>query len=587
MNGERFDVLYERYCDGVLDAAEREEFLRFLQGPEGRARFVDLATFEARVADELGVARAAEKASSRTLRAVRRRPPAARSRLMPWLTAGFAAASLLILFFTAGRAPNPAPPARAPEARRLEEPLPVVRTPDPAPVVAPAPPRREERAPEPLVVPTPRPADAAPRPAPAPRPDPRPAPPPGPPPFVPAEPPKESSVAAIAVVEVVVGKVSVSTATTCLDVAAGHPLRGDENIETADGAAARIRFNDGTRLTLGPDTMLARISEVQGGKSVRVDRGVLGAEVVKQARPMILAGPHAQATVLGTAFTFAVSLGATRLDVREGRVRFTRGASSVVVEAGEYVVAVPGPDLAVRKSTAAWRAPALGLIAWMKADGLDPGMRGVACWENLAGVGNHAMQPQAACQPKFVEEPRPCVRFDGQGDSLELPPGLSDFKDGLSAVVVARVAGGSGPGTFLDLGAGPACDNVHFGRRDGDLVFWAYANGQTRGRVEAPAVAVDQWAVYMVVAQAGGRTALYRNGKPVGGGDTSRLHGEARKSNLVGKSHGAGDGAFRGDIAELLLYQRPLSEAERQHIDAHLWAKYLDPSLPAPLPRLR
>ena len=580
MNLDRFDALYERYCDGTLDAAEREEFLRLLQDPAGRARFADLSVFASLVTDELGVAQAAEKPGSRTLRALRRRPRARRAGIMPWVAAGFAAAAIL-MFVLVGR-PGSAPPVRPPEARRPDPPAAVAQAPEPPPPAPPVP-RRVERDPAPIVVPVPRPAEPAPRPAVPPRPAP-PAPAPAPPPFVPED-PKTETVAAIAHVELVTGKVSVSTATTCLDVAAGHPLRGDENIETGDGASARVRFNDGTRVTLGSDTMLARITELKG-KSVRLDRGVIGVNAVKQAHPMVVAGPHAEATVLGTEFTFAVALGSTRLDVQEGRVKFSRGVVSVVVGTGQYVVAMPGQELAVKPASFAWKAPAAGLLTWLRGDVVEAGARGVACWEDLSGLGNHASQPQAGCQPKAVEGPRPSLKFDGQGDHLELPSGLSQFRAGLSAFVVARVAGGSGPGAFLDLGAGPSCDNVSFGRRDGSLVFWAYANGQTKARIEAPGlVAVDQWALYGVVAQASGQATLFRHGAPPVTGATSSLFGEARKSNLVGKSHAAGEGAFRGEIAELLLYQRALGDDERKHIETYLWSKYLDPSLPPPLPR--
>jgi ferric-dicitrate binding protein FerR (iron transport regulator) len=578
---DRFDALYERYCDGTLEAAEREEFLRLLQDPAGRARFAELSVFAALVTDELGVARAA----ARPARSIRRRARAGRPGLTPWLTGGFAAAAALLMVLFAGRSPAPPPPKPA-EARR----------PDPPPVVAPvpavpdvAPPsRREERAPEPLVVPPPRPAPRTNPSDPVIPPAPPPPPPPGPPPFVPADPPKPSSVAAIAVVEAVAGKVSVSTATTCLDVAAGHPLCGDENIETGDAGAARIRFNDGTRVSLGADTMLARITEARG-KSVRLDRGVIGVEAVKQAQPMVVAGPHAEAVVLGTEFTFAVSLGFTRLDVREGLVRFSRGGVFENVKAGQYAVARPGHGIQVKAASAAWKAPPVDLLLWLRGDAIEAGARGVSCWEDLSGMGNHASQPQAGCQPKAVDGPRPSIKFDGQGDHLELPSiGLSQFRGGLSAYVVARAAGGSGPGAFLDLGAGPSCDNVSFGRRDGSLVFWAYANGQTRGRIEAPGlVAVDQWAVYGVVALPSGQATLFRHGAPPVAGATSPLFGEARKSNFVGKSHAPGEAGFRGEIAEVLLYQRVLGEEERARIEAYLWAKYLDPSLPPPLPRLR
>ena len=52
-----FDELYERYCDGVLNEAERREFLGLLEEPANRSRLVDVASYEAGVSEELKLAR--------------------------------------------------------------------------------------------------------------------------------------------------------------------------------------------------------------------------------------------------------------------------------------------------------------------------------------------------------------------------------------------------------------------------------------------------------------------------------------------------------------------------------------------------
>lgn len=581
----RFDVLYEGYCDGTLTPAEQEEFLAALRDPALRARFVELSAFDALVGDELGVSTTEAKLSSRSLRAIRiaRRPRAERSHAGPWIAAGLAAAALLILIalgFSGGSKPPRAP--KPVDARRILPPFEPPRAVEAPP--APPSPRREEREPEPLVVPPlPRPQPPAPLPPPKPQVLP---PAPAPKDVVPAPKlPEKATVAAIAHLEAVAGKVNVATAASCLEADAGFALAGEESVETSAAGAAWIRFTDGTRVTLGADTLLARLAE-PAGKTLRLDRGTVWIEAPKQLRPMTVSCPHAEAVVLGTEFSLTAGAGYTRIDVREGRVRFSRGVSALVVGAGQYAVSQPGQDLSLKSGPAAWKAPASGLLSWLKADAVRTAGKGVTSWTDQSTLGNHATQPQAGCQPTVVDGLRPALKFDGLDDHLELPSGMSEFRAGLSAFVVARVAAAPATLRFIDLGAGPSCDNVVFGRKDGALAFWAYANGQTRGKVEVPgAVAADQLAVYAVVAQSGGRALLFRNGAPVGGGQTSSLSGEARKSNYVGKSNMAGEPPFRGEIAELLLYQRAVTDPERQHIDAYLWAKYLDPTLPPAAPR--
>ena len=162
---------------------------------------------------------------------------------------------------------------------------------------------------------------------------------------------------------------------------------------------------------------------------------------------------------------------------------------------------------------------------------------------------------------------------------------FSDFRGGLSAFVVAKAAAGAAAMRIFDLGAEVSCDNIVLGRKEGNLVFWALVKAQSRGRVEAPAALLpEQWAIYAVVAQSTGRAALYRNGAMVGAGSTSQVTGPVRKNNVIGKAAAGGE-HYAGELAELLLYQRALSDAERQYIDAYLWAKHLDPTLPPVLPK--
>lgn len=557
----RFEQLYEGYCDGTLSEAEREEFLELLRRPEHRARFVELSTFEALVGDELGVSR--EKISSSKMRAIRPRRRVPEKPAFPaWIAACVgAAAILLMLLFGAAAGPKPSkPPAPAAEkAVEAKAPAP----PDPEPE-RPRPPVREERDPAPLVVPPPLPPAAKAQPSETPRPLRSPPKEAAPDPA----PPKETAVAAappVARVEAVEGRVLVAGEA----VRAGRDLRPGEAVETSSAAAAWIKFPDGALMTLGPE---ARVVDL------KLEKGWAAFDVPKQPRPFVVAGPHAEATVLGTEFTLSTGAGYTRLDVREGRVRFSRGVSSVVVGAGQWSIAHPGQDLAVKAGPAAWRAPPAGLLAWFKADAYKGGV-----WTDHSGLGHHATQPAAGSRPQDVEG---ALRFDGADDFLELPSQISEFRAGLSVWVVANVAAGPATSRFIDLGAGPSCDNVVFGRKEGNLAFWAYANGQTRGKIELPgAVSVDKLAVYGAVAQPGGRVVLYRNGVPLGAGTTSPLPGEARKPNFVGKSNYAGEPTFRGEISEILLYQRAVTDAERQHIEAYLGSKYLDPTLPAAMPR--
>jgi ferric-dicitrate binding protein FerR (iron transport regulator) len=131
----------------------------------------------------------------------------------------------------------------------------------------------------------------------------------------------------------------------------GLGLLQGQGIET-DRGKARLLFADGSSITLEGH---GRVSEVfvTGGKRLVLGRGALRARVTPQpaGRPMVMATPHGEATVLGTTLRIAVGgegQGGTRLEVFEGRVRLKAGARAADVSAGHFAVAAAGVELAAR-----------------------------------------------------------------------------------------------------------------------------------------------------------------------------------------------------------------------------------------------
>lgn len=264
-----------------------------------------------------------------------------------WVAAAAAAAIFLAIlaFFRTGGDPIPprremAKPALSPEpepepSREIERER-IVPAPTPDPV-------------RPDPVPTP--------PAPAPQLKPAPAPPPPPAPKPPTQEKVEPArtVLVAARIDKVEGDVFVSEISGRSAVKAGDALPAGAVIETVGAkSAATLLFADRTRLELAGDTLLRDVAEAEAkpprGKRVTVDRGAVTAEVAKQTDPpMTFTTPHGEARVLGTILKLSVN-GGTRLDVIEGRVSLKRksDAKTVTVGAGQFAVAAPGRELAVR-----------------------------------------------------------------------------------------------------------------------------------------------------------------------------------------------------------------------------------------------
>ena len=601
MNG-RFEELYEGYSDGTLNDADRAEFLRLMEDPACRAEFVRLSAYEAAVSEELRVAAIREpadkKASSRTNPKVgsRRIPivaaePIDEARVLGRIAFAAAAAVVLILVLVFITSPGsdetrplvvkPRPEPAAP--RELPPPEPPKPAPEPEPV-APAP--RPAAPPEdPL---KPRTFTPAPTPEPE-RPKPRPpAPAPVERPSTKPEEPRES-ITFVATLERVSGDVSVGSDAGV----AGRGIPSGRTVTTGRGGYASFKYPDGTRVELAAETTLSRVADGPTGKSAHLDQGMIAVDAVKQpaGKPLVLTTAQAESTVVGTQFVLSASQGVTRLDVREGRVKFTRlpqAVSSVVVREGHYAVAGPSGDPVAKPGSGLWKAPPAGLQMWLRADqGVKLNGSTVAAWLDQSAAGNSGVQDKPGAQPTLLPNApggRPSIRFDGTDDFLSLPEGFNDFRAGLTAFVVVRPAPGGSWSRFIDLDIGPQCENIVFGRKDAPdkLGFWVYTNSVTKGKVEAlGAVIPNEVQAFCAHLAPGGRVTLYKNGVPVGAGDTSMPKSTSRKPNTLAKSNsGAGDPLFKGEFFEILLYNRALTDAERVYVEAYLNAKYLDPTVP-------
>lgn len=143
-----------------------------------------------------------------------------------------------------------------------------------------------------------------------------------------------ATAAVVAQLEWVQGEVHVLTPAGRVPATTAKALVSGQGLEVAEGnCAAVVRFPDSTRLVVEAATSIRALSESPEGKRIDLVRGVIEADVSRQPpdRPMVVRTPDAEARVLGTRLKLACG-DATRLEVREGRVRLTRTADGAAVE---------------------------------------------------------------------------------------------------------------------------------------------------------------------------------------------------------------------------------------------------------------
>jgi hypothetical protein len=241
---------------------------------------------------------------------------------VPFIAAAAAAVLFAAVILFATRTPTvtevPAPTTRR-SLPKPEEAKPLPPTPRVDPIPTPPP-----------VVPDPTPEKPVP-PTPAPKPEPDPAPAPVP---SPAPPRKDPPSTTTQPAPTVIAQLDWIQGPAARLKAGAKILSGESVTTTGPGSLAVVRFADGTRLDLEADT------QIVFGEKFDLVKGAVTADVAKQAagKAVVFTTPHAEARVLGTRLRLSVEGDSSRLDVREGKVRFTRtrDGASTEVSAGTF-----------------------------------------------------------------------------------------------------------------------------------------------------------------------------------------------------------------------------------------------------------
>jgi putative heme-binding domain-containing protein len=264
------------------------------------------------------------------------------------------------------------------------------------------------------------------------------------------------------------------------------------------------------------------------------------------------------------------------------------------------------PRLPVKRGLALWldagRIPearkAAGLPA-LKAAGLPALKAGDALevWPDGSGTKRDVAQRKAEARPTY----RPAggfhaVRFDGKGTHLRLSAAGQAFKEATVFVVAAPYPNRDGFPAFLSMSAAGKNDfqtGLNIDQAVGVPPRFEVVNVEGAGSQGMKNLAKEAFAHGAVVRLCAssvpgkGGTALWINGKRQG--DRDRADGSVLRADelLVGARYytlgGPPEprGFLHGDVAEVLVYDRALGDADRVAVEKYLEAKY---GSVAPLP---
>lgn len=251
---------------------------------------------------------------------------------------------------------------------------------------------------------------------------------------------------------------------------------------------------------------------------------------------------------------------------------------------------------------AAGEPPDAGLVTWFKADADVLGENGrsaadgeaVARWTNQTGDAVHAWQENEDRRPQLIKTAiggLPALRFDGKNDLLHNPQqDLLPSGAPRTVVVVGRVADDTGGALFT------------FGRRrtDGAAVFTAqhvvvrgtyyvYSDGvnsagNTTAARDAFTALKDPFVTSFVSPGAAGKLRVRLNGSDLSTTQPGSVGpDQGSKGFTIGSREDLpiGSQMFTGDIAEVLIYDRALSDEQLGTVGTYLATKYdLDTQYP-------
>jgi len=217
--------------------------------------------------------------------------------------------------------------------------------------------------------------------------------------------------------------------------------------------------------------------------------------------------------------------------------------------------------------------PTDGLLLWLRADrGVTEESGAVAIWVDQSGNDLHATQTASNVRPKLVRQAiggHPSIEFDGADDFMRLAPGFTDFSAGVSIFTVVQRAPTSACNAVLELSNGSEIDDISLGEYNQALYYEVF-NGWTGGG----AVPTDTPLMLAVVHHTNLTLEMRQNGQLAGEGSTDLPITVLREQNFVGRSLYADCVVFPGQIGEVIIYARAVSDAELLSIEAYLRSRW-------------
>ncbi len=227
------------------------------------------------------------------------------------------------------------------------------------------------------------------------------------------------------------------------------------------------------------------------------------------------------------------------------------------------------------------------LITWLRADvGVVSSSGKVSVWQDQSAAAYNGLQPNSTNQPTVTTNALnglPVINFTpgSSGQFFELPSGYGNFSSGASIFLVVEPTANMTGGKFIDAGNASTTNEFGFAGVSNTSAQFSVNNGSSTNSVTASsAFTVNQYKLLEVVHNGNGLATIYTNGVQGAQGSINNIPNIYRVYNYIGQSTSGGS-YFQGNIAEILVYNAPVTTTQQAQIESYVYQKYGIGSLPA------
>jgi hypothetical protein len=253
---------------------------------------------------------------------------------------------------------------------------------------------------------------------------------------------------------------------------------------------------------------------------------------------------------------------------------FSAATAGLDAAIGSNEASADGNDFDGARADATVPPVADGLALWLRGDlGVTVSDGGVAAWEDLSGNHLDARQTDSTRRPSLATmspSGRTALAFEGQ-DFLDLPSGFADFSRGVSLFAVATFGVDAAPcADFVHFSNGAEIDDIALGRHNGRAQYEVL-----EGVLTGSDFAAARARVISAIHGVDGDASMRLDGGQKSSSTFELPRPATRISNVIGRSLYAGCGSVHGALAEVLVYQRALDDAERIRVETELQTRWI------------